>query len=131
MLQGFVADAGQPNCLRYGSGATFVVGNHAPGHANRLSGQTQAELVALHPGGEVLARGQACLLTSQAVEEICSQVQAAGPTQSISLIIALRLRENRRVVEGDKGVSLPFWTDGTAQIRHKGLSGGLFDGAPR
>ena len=65
MPQGFVADAGQPNRLRYGSGATFVVVNHSPGHANRLSGQTQAELVTLHPGGEVLARGQACLLTTE------------------------------------------------------------------
>ena len=69
MLRGFVADAGQPNRLRHGSGATFVVGNHAPGHADRLSGLPQAELVALHPGGEVLARGQACLLSTFSMAE--------------------------------------------------------------
>ena len=62
MLQGFVADAGQPNRLRYGSSPTFIVGNHAAGHTDSLGGLIQTEPVSLHPYGEVLARGQASLL---------------------------------------------------------------------
>ncbi len=45
MLQGFVADAGQPNRLRYGSSPTFIVGNHAAGHTDSLGGLIQSVAV--------------------------------------------------------------------------------------
>ena len=84
VLQGFVADAGQPNRLRYGSSPTFIVGNHAAGHTDSLGGLIQTEPVSLHPYGEVLTRGQACLLATQVVQLVCSQVQPARPTQAES-----------------------------------------------
>ena len=45
VLQGFVADAGHPNRLRYGSSPTFIVGNHAAGHTDSLGGLIQSVAV--------------------------------------------------------------------------------------